>query len=332
MHGLADDDKPPLLSRRASPGIKIVAVAIVSITLMMLDSGHERLAPVRGSLAVALQPLQIAAEIPGDVFDYLGRYFDRGGLIARNDALSHKVLLLRGRLQKLAALKAENERIRALLASSESIEQDVLIAEILSVSPNPYRHYVMLNKGAADGVFVGQALIDANGIMGQITDVTPFGSRAILITDVNHAIPVEINRTGLRTVAEGTGTSGELRLPFLPNSADVRPGDLLVSSGLGGVYPAGYPVATVTRVSREPGDEFLDVAATPTARLKRGRDVLLVWTRRSDQAAATLPPETRAQPEQTQSDQIQSDQIQSDDTGGGASAATDGNSVQSADS
>lgn len=286
MRGLADDDKPPLLSRRASPGIKIVAIVIVSIALMMLDSGHSRLAPVRSSLAVALQPLRMAAEIPADILAYLDRYFDRGQLIEKNDTLSQKVLLLRARLQKLAALKAENERIRALLASSKSIEQEVLIAEILSVSPNPYRHYVMLNKGSADGVFAGQALIDANGIMGQVTDVTPLGARAILITDVNHAIPVEINRTGLRTIAEGTGKSGRLRLPFLPKSADVRPGDLLVTSGLGGRYPAGYPVAAVTEVSHQPGSEFLDVTATPTAHLKRGREVLLVWTRKSGELAA----------------------------------------------
>lgn len=289
MRGLADDDKSPLLALRVSPGIKIVAIIIVSIILMMVDHAHDSLAPVRSTLAVAMQPLQIAAELPGEFTEYLGHYFDRGELISDNEALSQKVLLLKVRLQRLAALEAENERIRALLASASSLDQNVLIARILSVTPDPYRHYIKLNKGSADGVFVGQALIDANGIMGQITDVTPLDARAILITDANHGIPVEINRTGLQTIAQGTGKSDQLRLPFLANNSDVEAGDLLVSSGLGGRYPAGYPVAKVTRVKHQPGDEFLDVIAEPTAHLNRGREVLLVWTRDSSLQADDGP-------------------------------------------
>lgn len=300
MRGLTDDDKPPLLSRRFPPGLKIVVIVIISAALMVMDSNHERLAPIRSSLAVALQPLQIVAEMPADVLDYLQRYFDRSALIERNETLSEKVLLLRARLQKLAALKAENERLRALLESARQIEQEVLIAEIMAVSPSPYQHYVTLNKGAMDGVFVGQALIDANGIMGQVVSVTPMNSRAILITDANHAIPVVVTRTGLRTIAEGTGKSGLLRLPFLPKSADIRVGDLLVTSGLGGRYPAGYPVAVVTEISHPPGSEFLDVKARPTAQLKHGGEVLLVWTRKSSRHGAAgkdtaSPPETKAE-------------------------------------
>src|SRR5699024_1057031 len=177
----------------------------ISVALMVFDSNHDRLAPIRSSLAVALRPLQTIAEMPADLRNYLQRFFGRDGWLSRNDALSKEVLLLRGRLQKLAALKAENERIRSLLDSARTIKQQVLIAEILNVSPSPYQHYVTLNKGALDGVVSGQALIDANGIMGQIVSVTPMSARAILITDANHAIPVEINRTGLRTIAEGTG-------------------------------------------------------------------------------------------------------------------------------
>jgi len=289
VRGLADDDKSPLLALRVSPGIKIVTIIIVSIILMMVDHAHDSLAPVRSTLAVAMQPLQIAAELPGEFTEYLGHYFDRGELISDNEALSQKVLLLKVRLQRLAALEAENERIRALLASASSLDQNVLIARILSVTPDPYRHYIKLNKGSADGVFVGQALIDANGIMGQITDVTPLDARAILITDANHGIPVEINRTGLQTIAQGTGKSDQLRLPFLANNSAVEAGDLLVSSGLGGRYPAGYPVAKVTRVKHQPGDEFLDVIAEPTAHLNRGREVLLVWTRDSSLQADDGP-------------------------------------------
>lgn len=293
MLGLRDDDNTPLLGRRVSPGITIVVIVVVSITLMMVDNAHESLSTVRGSLAVALEPLQIAAEMPGNTADYLQKYFNRGELIDKNEALSQKVLLLQGRLQKLAALQAENERIRALLASASNLDQNVLIARILSISPDPYRQYVKLNKGSADGVFEGQALIDAHGIMGQVTDVTPLDARAILISDANHGIPVEINRTGLQTVAQGTGRSDELQLPFLTNNADIKAGDLLVSSGLGGRYPADYPVAKVTRVSHKPGEEFLNVTAQPTADLDRGREALLVW---NEQDSDEQPPASYTNP------------------------------------
>ncbi|MGN8199979.1 rod shape-determining protein MreC [Salinisphaera sp. RV14] len=277
MLGLSDDDKPRFLGRRIAPGLKLVAITIISIVLMMVDNAHDSLSSVRGVLAVALEPVQTAAEIPGDASNYLKNYFDRGDLIQKNKQLSQKVLLLQGRLQQLAALQAENERIRALLASASSIDQNVLIARILSVSPDPYRQYVKLNKGSSDGVFVGQTLVDAHGIMGQVTNVTPLDSRAILISDPNNGIPVQINRTGLQTIAQGTGSSEALTLPFLPNNANVKVGDLLVSSGLGGRYPANYPVAKVTRVVHRPGQEFLSVTARPTAHLDRGREALLVW-------------------------------------------------------
>lgn len=282
MRGLPNDDKPGVLGARVAPGVTILAIVIVSITLMMVDRAHNSLSGLRSSLAVVLEPLQIAAELPGGTVDYLQQYFDRGELIHDNRQLKQQVLLLQGRLQKLAALQAENARIRALLASASALDQNVLIARILSISPDPYRQYVKLNKGSVDGVFVGQALIDAHGIMGQVTDVTPLGSRALLISDANNGIPVAINRTGLQTIAQGTGRSAELKLPFLANNADVQVGDLLVSSGLGGRYPGNYPVARVVQVAHNPGEEFLDVTAQPAAELDRGREALLVWNARTD--------------------------------------------------
>lgn len=297
MRGLAEDDKSSLLGRRITPGLRIVAIVVISVILMMVDHASTSLTPIRSTLAVATQPIQMIAEIPGEVAHYMGRYFDRGQLISDNEALEQKVLLLQARLQRLASLQAENERIRALLASASSLDQNVLIARILSVSPDPYRHYIKLNKGSTDGVFVGQALVDANGIMGQVTDVTPMGSRAILITDANHGIPVEINRTGLQTIAQGSGKANELRLPFLANNSDIQIGDLLVTSGLGGRYPSGYPVAEVTSVVHQPGDEFLDVVASPTAHLNRGREVLLVWTDNTIEPVAEAQAEGAAEVE-----------------------------------
>lgn len=270
----------PLFSRGPSPNFKIIAVLIISLGLMMIDQAQQAVQPVRSGIAAAMQPLQFAAELPSDAIDFFSKYIDRDELAAENKELNQKVLLLRARLQKLAALEAENERIRGLLASSDSLNEDVLIAEILAISPDPYLHFMKLNKGSVDGVFSGQALIDANGIIGQVTEVNMMDANAIMITDANHGIPVELNRTGLQTIAQGTGKTDKLLLPFLANNADVREGDLLVSSGLGGRYPAGYPVATITQVSHQAGDEFLTVTAAPTASLNRGREALLVWTQR----------------------------------------------------
>lgn len=271
-----------LFPKGPPPSIKIVLLLVLSLALMVWDHTRDTLQPLRSSIATVLQPLQFAAEIPSDTTDFVSDYLGREELIAENESLSRQVLLLRAQLQKLAALEAENDRIRALLSSARSLDEKVLIAEILSVSPDPYRHYVNLDKGRLDGVFPGQALVDANGIMGQVTSVNAMGSTAIMITDPNHGIPVELNRTGLRTIAQGTGKNKRLLLPFLPSNADVRKGDLLVSSGLGGHYPAGYPVAEVTEISHNPGDEFLTVIAEPTAGLNRGREVLLVWTPQSE--------------------------------------------------
>lgn len=277
MGDLSNDDQPRLLGRRVSPGLRIVLIIVVSIAAMVADNAHHSLASVRSALAVALEPVQMAAELPAETYHYLDQYLDRGALIQKNKELKQKLLLLQGHLQQLAALQAENERIRALLASASAINQNVLIARILKVSPDPYRQRIKLNKGSEDGVFVGQALIDAHGIMGQVTSVTPLTSHAILISDPDNGIPVQDNRTGLQTIAQGTGHTDELSLPFLTSNADVKAGDLLVSSGLGGRYPPNYPVARITRVVRHPGQEFLDVTAKPTARLNRGREVLLVW-------------------------------------------------------
>src|SRR5690606_37075770 len=150
--------------------------------------------------------------------------------------------------------------------------------EILAVDMDPYRHRFNVNRGRLDGVYVGQALLDANGIVGQIVNVAPMTSEAVLITDADHAVPVIVTRNGLRTIAVGTGDSGRLRLPYLTNSSDIEVGDLLLSSGLGGVFPAGYPVGRVIEVRRRPGQSFADVIAEPAAALDRQREVLLVWT------------------------------------------------------
>ncbi|MDX1496476.1 MAG: rod shape-determining protein MreC [Salinisphaeraceae bacterium] len=270
------DDHKPLFSRGASPTLKLLLCLAISAGLMYADHSTEYLDPARSTIATALRPIEWVASMPRHVTDIGKHLASRSDLMDENESLKQERLLLLGRMQKMAALEAENMRIRALLRSSKTLRQDMLIAEILGTSNDPYRHHVKLNKGELDGVYEGQPLIDAHGILGQIVSVNMLSSSALIITDPNHSIPVEVNRNGLRTIAQGQGQTDRLRLPYLPANADVQEGDLLVSSGLGGRYPAGYPVAVITEVHHHPGEEFLEIYAKPAALTQHGREVLLV--------------------------------------------------------
>ena len=201
----------------------------------------------------------------------------RDTLVTQNRSLRQEQLLVNARLAKFAELEAENKRLRNLLDSSAKIADRVLIAEIMAVDLDPFSRRIVINKGTKDGVIVGQSLIDSNGIMGQVVTAGPVSSNALLITDPSHAIPVQVNRNGLRSVAIGTGTQNLLELSHIPNNADVRVGDLLVTSGLGGRFPSGYPVGRIVSVERDSGQAFARVNVKPSARLERNREVLLVW-------------------------------------------------------
>jgi rod shape-determining protein MreC len=185
-------------------------------------------------------------------------------------------LVISGQAQQLAAVLAENARYRALLNSAEDIGDSVLVAQVVAVTPDPARHQLVLDKGRADGIEVGQPLLGAAGLMGQIVMVGQRSARALLITDASHALPVQVNRNGVRGIAEGTGQLGRLVIRHIAATTDVLPGDLLVSSGLGGRFPAGYPVAEVVGVDLSPGAAFATVIARPLAALDRGRHVLVV--------------------------------------------------------
>ncbi len=263
---------------------------------MVVDHRQNHLEGIRSALSILLYPLQVAINIPRTAGAWLVENLaSRNSLIARNAALKKENLLLQAQQQKLDALNAENMRLRNLLDSSFKIGDRVLIAELVAVDLDPYRQQVMLNKGSNSGIYKGQPVIDANAVMGQVTHVNPFTSTVLLITDARHALPVQINRNGLRTVAMGTGRIDVLELPHLPNNADIKMGDLLVSSGLGGRFPSGYPVAEVTRVTRNPGQPFALVEARPTSRLDQAREALLVWTLDSIQGYKLTPePEEQA--------------------------------------
>jgi rod shape-determining protein MreC len=288
---LDSKDINPLFPRGLSIHVKLSLFVVLSLTLMFVDQRLNVLRPLRIALETLAWPVEALAQVPNGLDRLVHNLASRSAILKQNQALQREHMLLNARLQKMVALEAENRRIRSLLQSSRKLDERMLIAEIVAISPDPYRHYLKLNKGSSDGVFVGQALVDAHGIMGQITEVYPLTSVALLITDPNHGIPVEIARNGLRTIAHGEG-SGGLSLPYLPSNADIQSGDELVSSGLGGRFPPGYPVGTVTSIRHQPGEHFLSISATPAAHMDRGREVLLVWSADESQP----PPATPATP------------------------------------
>jgi rod shape-determining protein MreC len=277
----------PLFVHGPSPFIRVLLAAALAIALIVGDHRYQHLDVLRSSLSVVVYPLHYLAGLPATLARKIqGRMATEEELRGQNRSLHRDNLLLKARLQRLEALEAENRRLRDLLRSSFKIGDRVLIAELVSVDLDPYRQQVLINKGSASGIFLGQPVLDANAVMGQVVRVNPLTSTVLLITDASHGLPVQVNRNGLRTVAQGTGLINRLELPHLPKNADVRAGDLLVTSGLGGHFPPGYPVARVVEVRREAGRPFATVIAEPTAHLDRSREVMLVWT---------LPPSLRGE-------------------------------------
>ncbi|MEE9570854.1 MAG: rod shape-determining protein MreC [Gammaproteobacteria bacterium] len=260
-------------------GLRFLLIAIISCSLMILDHREAHLSRIRQAFSVVVYPIQLVVDLPFTGWRWATRSLsNQTSLLEENAQLKRERLDVSVRLQRLAALEAENNRLRAMLDSSAHVSDRVLVAEILAVDLDPYRQRFTINRGLNDSVYVGQALLDADGVVGQIVRADLLTSEAVLISDADHALPVAINRNGLRTIVVGTGDSARLRLPYLTNSADIEQGDLLVSSGLGGVFPSGYPVGRVLEVRRQPGQSFAQVIAEPAARLDRDREVLLVWT------------------------------------------------------
>lgn len=254
-------------------------LVVLSIALMVVDARFAVLKPVRSQMGLVLMESYWLTDLPQRVWQGVaGQFGSRTELIAENEKLKTEALLLQGRLQKLAALTEQNVRLRELLNSSALVNEKVEVAELIGVDPNPFTHRILINKGERDGVFLGQPVLDARGLMGQVVELMPYTSRVLLLTDSTHSIPVQINRNGLRAIASGTGNPERLELRHVADTADVKEGDLLVSSGMGQRFPAGYPVATVNEVIHDSGQPFAIVRAIPTAALNRSRYMLLVFT------------------------------------------------------
>jgi rod shape-determining protein MreC len=294
--------------RDTSPGLRLVLLCFFSIALMVLDNQNQTIQDVRRVLSAVVYPIQLIVDAPFAFGRWAGESLSTTTTLReKNEQLNRRILTQSARLQRMAALEAENARLRALLESTAKVGDRVLIAEIMSVDMNPFRHKIIVNKGSRHGVFVGQALIDAEGIVGQVIRDQIFSAEAILITDVDHALPVELVRNRLRTIAVGTGDLERLSMPFLPRNADVIEGDLLVSSGLGGTFPAGYPVGVVSEVISETGQPFLKISATPAAALNRIREVLLIWPEPGESAVTDEEELVADGSRETQSGDIQAE-------------------------
>ena len=245
---------------------------------MVVDHKEHHVETIRSAISIVIYPIQYLVNLPVAVGNWMSESVSSHETLSEeNKRLRTQHLLFKAQLQKLAALQVENVRLRELLQSSKKVGENVLIAELLAVDLDPFSRKIVINKGTNDNTYLGQPVLDAEGIMGQIVHTGPFSSTAMLITDANHAIPVHVNRNGLRAIALGTGAPDVLEIPYLPNSADVVVGDLLTSSGLGGRFPRDYPVARITQVTRDPTQPYATVTAEPIALLERSREVLLVW-------------------------------------------------------
>lgn len=268
-----------LFQQKVSLTLRLLIFSAIGIILMTLDHRDDTLSGVRSLIgSYMVYPLQYLVAMPANVVGWAGENLtERQALIERNEQLEQRNLQLRARQQRLASLQKENERLRDLLRASSRVGEDILIAEVLTIDQDYYKQQIVINKGESHDVYVGQPVIDATGVMGQVIERTRFSATVLLISDPGHALPVQNNRSGMRTIAQGKGNPNELDLLHIPNNTDIRAGDLMITSGLGGRFPANYPVAEVAKVEILPGEPFARVTATPMAQLDRSREVLLVW-------------------------------------------------------
>jgi rod shape-determining protein MreC len=281
--GVANSSLP---GRGPTPGLRFLGYAILSIALMFLDRREGWMEQVRYVLQGATYPLQLAVSSPSAAWGWVRESVrTRDTLRAENGELRNRLRDLELRTMRYEALAQENAQLRGLSAALPPVAEKWLVAEIVHVELNSLRPRVLINRGSNNGVFKAQAVLSDAGIVGQTTHVGPWSAEVILITDPEHAIPVQFERTGVRTIAVGTGNEGELALPYLPGNADVKAGDLLITSGMGGVFPQGYPVAKIIEVRRDAVQPLAQVRAAPLAHINRDREVMLVWFRETHPAA-----------------------------------------------
>ncbi len=249
---------------------------------MFVDHHQQHLKWLRNALGTLVTPIIYLSDIPADFFAWSGEnLMTRSQLRQQNKLLKSESLILKAQLQKFVAIQTENARLRNLLGNESKPIERRLVAEIIQIDSDPFSQRFLINKGTMDDVYIGQTVVDAQGIIGQVIEVTAITARVLMISDATHAIPVKVNRNGVRATLIGTGQVGGLSLQYVPQTTDIKVGDQLLSSGLGERFPDGYPVATVTSVTSDPGENYAKVSAKSVAELQKSSLVLLVWSENS---------------------------------------------------
>ncbi len=271
---------PQFFRHGPGPFARLFVFALLACILIAEDLRFKRFPELRQAIGIVIFPLQKIAYIPTNIYDQIEKLIASLYLLEENQFLKQQYQEDREKLLKLQALEAENVQLRKLLGAVQGIETDThtqaVMAEILYTPRDPFNHKITLNKGSQHDIQLGQAVIDDQGIVGQITRIYPWSSEVTLLIDKNHSVPVQVVRNGLRSVISGTGKQDALLLRYLSVNTDIIPGDLLVTSGIGGIYPPGIPVATVVKIERDPVDDFAHIIGTPIAGVDRNRQVLIL--------------------------------------------------------
>jgi rod shape-determining protein MreC len=288
----------PIFATGPSLNTRLLIALIAAIALLVIEHRNHQLDGLRNRLSFVVDPLKYIVDLPTTLLAKTTASLSSYATLKKdNQRLREQALMQQARLLKFDALEQENIRLRALLENSFKLGEQVLIAELLAIKTTATEHLIVVNKGTHFGVHPQQAVVDANGVVGQVVRALPLTSDILLMTDPNHAIPVQVNRNGLLTIAVGSGQLNQLNLPFLPRNADIRAGDLLITSGMGGTFPPGYPVAVVDDFTAQANTAFVKLTATPTAQLDRNREVMIVWSDTRPLPLLTKP--TPAQPQAT---------------------------------
>lgn len=252
--------------------------------MMIVDHQRLYLSQLRSAFSVLIYPIKYTVHLPIQMFNWTTEMMQNHASLVHSNAQMHtEQLLLNAKIQRFEILEEENKRLREILKFSRKLDERILVAELLLIDIRSFRHQVTINKGQHHDVYIGQPIIDTKGIMGQIVHTGPFSSTALLLTDSTHAIPVQVNRNGLKSIARGTGQSHLLQLEYLPNNADIKEGDVVISSGLGDRFPTGYPVGVVNNIYPVSGEDFLKVTVIPSTQLIKNREILLIWTNQIQQ-------------------------------------------------
>ncbi len=279
----------PIFGRGPSLQQRLFFAVMLSASLMLADSRLGAFANVRYLLNSLVAPIQYAADLPRTMFnDFYSLFSTRDQLLSLNQNLKREVMTLKSDLTLLDQYREENQRLRKLLGSEFVRDEKKVVTEVMAVDTSPYRHQVVIDKGRTDGVYEGQPVINEKGIVGQVTFVAAHNSRVLLLIDPNNAIPVQNIRNDIRVIASGNGQSDEIQLEHIPTSTDIDVGDMLVTSGLGGVYPEGYPVAYITDVDKDTRREFASIKAKPVVDFDRLRYLLLIWPNEDRQQKVLL--------------------------------------------